>query len=202
MNEKERIRRAKNGDQAAFEELVSAYEKKIYNMGLRYTGSQQDALDICQEVFLRLFRFIGQFNEASSFSTWLYRIAVNVCKDTIRKKQKVVELSFEVEDEEGNYEVEVSDLRYNPEDSVQRRELRHQILHAIAELPEKYREIIILRDINGLSYEEISRCLELEEGTVKSRISRAREKLRVFLSKTGNFSEETQSKKEERGGFA
>ena len=200
LREQELVKRAKAGDEEAFEELVSLYEKKIYNMGLRYTGNQQDALDICQDVFLRLFRFISQFNEESSFSTWIYRIASNVCKDCVRKSQKIMEISFEVRDEEdGGYEINVSDLRFSPESDFQRKELRMAIVQGISALPEKYREIIIMRDINGMSYSEIGKCLGLEEGTVKSRIARARDKLREFLSGQGNFSSETKSKRVEGG---
>ncbi len=195
IQEKELIRRAKAGDEAAFEELVSAYEKKIYNMGLRYTGNQQDALDICQEVFLRLFRFIRQFNEASSFSTWLYRIGINVCKDLLSKKTRRAEQPLEYPDEESDSRpAEVPDDRYDPEKIMEGAELRRTLADAIAQLPAPQREMIILRDVQGLSYEEIGEALCLESGTVKSRLFRARENLRKKLLQNGNIFDFSASK--------
>ncbi len=201
MDERELIERTKAGKQDAFEALVSTYEQKIYHMALRYTANPQDALDICQEVFLRVFRFLPGFAQNSSFSTWIYRITANVCKDTLRKRSKTMELSFATQDEDEPFEHEVADLRYNPEDALMQNEMREQLARGIAELPEKYRQVVILRDINGLTYDEIARCLDLEEGTVKSRIARGRDRLRKFLSKSGNFSSAVQSK-ESKGGKA
>jgi len=198
--EKRLVGAAKLGDKSAFEELVRLYEKKIYNMGLRYTGSEQDALDVCQEVFLRIYRFIPQFNEASSFSTWCYRIAVNVCKDVVGRRRSYMETSFDMyDDEDEAYELEVADMRFDPADAAERKELVEAIRQGIRMLGHDHRQIVIMRDINGMTYEEISRCLNIEEGTVKSRLARAREKLRVFLCETGNFYASKQSKELERG---
>lgn len=181
------VGRVKAGDSRAFEELVSAYEKKIYNLGLRYTGNPQDAMDICQEVFLRVYRFIGGFGGDSRFSTWIYRIAANVSKDFIAKKSRAAEVSLEVEGEEESFSAEIADMRFSPETELENAELQQAIATAIESLPEKYRQVIVLRDVNGLSYGEIGQVLALEEGTVKSRIARARERLRVFLTQDGNF---------------
>ncbi len=190
--ELELVRRSKAGDEQAFEQLVLIYEKKIYSMGLRYTGSSQDALDICQEVFLRLFRFIGQFNENSRFSTWVYRISANVCKDAVSHRHAdAMPLGRDTDDEQ--YSIEISDLRYSPEKQFDTIELRDTIADGIMSLPQKYREIVIMRDINGLTYSEIGEALSIEEGTVKSRLARAREQLRTFLSAIGNISPNSQS---------
>ena len=187
MNEKELVQRAKDGEQDAFEQLVTMYEKKVYATAYRYLGNESDALDMSQEVFIRVFRFLDKFNEDSSFSTWLYRITINVCKDGIKKRGSRNELPLEMPDEEkGTYVNEIRDDRYDPVDIYERAELNRTIRDGIESLPPNYRDIIIMRDICGLSYEEISDTLKLEIGTVKSRISRARERMRKYLLQYGN----------------
>ena len=187
-NEKALVQQAKAGDRNAFAALVSAYEGKIYNLALRYLGNREDAMDASQEVFLRVFRFLPGFQEESGFSTWIYRIGVNVCKDMLVKRNKRNELSLELPDDEDDYRtVEVSDERYDPQAIVEQSDLRESLASAIAELPQQQREMIVLRDIQGLSYEEIGQVLCLESGTVKSRLSRARENLRKKLLQSGNI---------------
>lgn len=186
--ERELVQQAKAGDRAAFAGLVSAYEGKIYNLALRYLGSREDAMDASQEVFLRVFRFLPGFQEESGFSTWIYRIGVNVCKDMLHRRLKRAEEPLEVPDEEDEGRpVDVPDLRYDPERIMEGAELRQALSDAILALPEQQREIIILRDIRGLSYEEIALALALEAGTVKSRLFRARENLRKKLLQNGNI---------------
>ena len=186
--ERELVQQAKAGDRAAFAGLVSAYEGKIYNLALRYLGSREDAMDASQEVFLRVFRFLPGFQEESGFSTWIYRIGVNVCKDMLHRRLKRAEQPLEVPDEEDEGRpVDVPDLRYDPERIMEGAELRQALSDAILALPEQQREIIILRDIRGLSYEEIALALVLEAGTVKSRLFRARENLRKKLLQNGNI---------------
>ena len=186
--EKALVQQAKAGDRDAFAALVSAYEGKIYNLALRYLGNREDAMDASQEVFLRVFRFLPGFQEESGFSTWIYRIGVNVCKDMLVKRNKRNELSLELPDDEDDYRtVEVADERYDPQAIVEQSDLRESLASAIAELPQQQREMIVLRDIQGLSYEEIGQVLCLESGTVKSRLSRARENLRKKLLQSGNI---------------
>ena len=145
-------------------------------------------MDASQEVFLRVFRFLPGFQEESGFSTWIYRIGVNVCKDMLVKRNKRNELSLELpDDEDDNRTVEVADERYDPQAIVEQSDLRESLASAIAELPQQQREMIVLRDIQGLSYEEIGQVLCLESGTVKSRLSRARENLRKKLLQSGNI---------------
>lgn len=182
------VQQAKAGDRNAFAALVSAYESKIYNLALRYLGNREDAMDASQEVFLRVFRFLPGFQEESGFSTWIYRIGVNVCKDMLIKQNRRNEQSLEMDDEdEDSRTMDLVDCRYSPEQILENAELREMLLSAIAALPGQQREVIILRDIQGLSYEEISRVLSLESGTVKSRLSRARETLRKKLLQNGNI---------------
>lgn len=187
-SEKALVQKAKAGDRDAFAALVSAYEGKIYNLALRYLGNREDAMDASQEVFLRVFRFLPGFQEESGFSTWIYRIGVNVCKDMLAKRTKRGELPLEIPDEEEDYRTaEVADSRYDPEAIVEQADLRESLAEAIGQLPQQQREMIVLRDIQGLSYEEIGQVLSLEAGTVKSRLSRARENLRKKLLQSGNI---------------
>lgn len=187
MNEQELIEKARSGDSASFERLVTLYERKVYATAFRYMGNEADALDMAQEVFIRVFRFLDKFNEKSSFSTWLYRITVNVCKDGLKKRGGRNELPLEIpDDDDGYYINEVSDSRYDPVEVYEKVELQRIIRDGIDALPTNYKEIIIMRDICGLTYEEISETLSIEIGTVKSRISRARERLRNYLLQTGN----------------
>lgn len=188
LNEKEIIRRAANGDSRAFEDIVSLYEKKIYNLLYKNLGSEQDALDACQEVFLRVFRFIGGFKEESSFSTWIHRIAMNVCKDHMKKHHGAYDMtSLNQQNDDDSYEIEVSDIRYNPENELERKELIKMLDAGIKSISPAYRDALVLREISGKSYAEISEILSIDVGTVKSRIARAREKLRKYLSSHGTF---------------
>ncbi len=194
MNEYEIVALAKNGDHNAFEQIVTTYEKKVYNMALRYTGDPEDALDICQEVFLRVYRFLPKYRGESTLSTWIYRITMNVCHDTAGNKTNIYELSLDSGPGDDEQTTEIADLRYDPEKELEKKHTRQLVQQAISMLDSDHRDVIIMRDINGLSYDEISNVLNISTGTVKSRISRAREKLKNFLLKSGNFFEEMQSK--------
>ena len=192
----ELVSRAKEGDRQAFETLVSRYESKIYHMALRYTGDAQEALVITQEVFLRMYRGLYSSPEDCNVGVWLYRLTDLVCKDAIRQISSRAILSEQ--DKEEPYEIEIPDLRYNPESVYDRAALRDTIVDAVSALPEHLRKVIILREIAGMTYEEISDCLELELGTVKSRIARGRDKLRSFLSRP--VEKEPENKKTQKGG--
>ena len=193
------VSRAKEGDRQAFETLVSRYESKIYHMALRYTGDAQEAMDITQEVFLRMYRGLYSCPEDCNVGVWLYRLTDLVCKDTIRQISSRAILTEQELDKEEPYEIEIPDLRYNPESVYDRAALRDTIVDAVSALPEHLRKVIILREIAGMTYEEIADCLEVELGTVKSRIARGRDKLRSFLSRPVE-KKETDSKKSQKGG--
>lgn len=199
-SETDLVRQAKAGDARAFEALVTAYETRIYNLALRYLGNPHDAEDAAQEVFLRVFRFLEGFQEESSFSTWLYRIGVNVCKDMLKARSQRQEQPLGQEDEEdGTHPIHIPDLRYDPETVYSETEKRELLCAAIEALPPRQREILILRDLQGLSYEELAEVLSLEVGTVKSRLARSRESLRKILLQNGNIFQ-FPSSKEMRGG--
>lgn len=175
MNEDKLIARAARGDAAAFNELLGAYEKKMYAVCLRMSGNHEDAQDCLQETMLRVYRAISGFKRQSSFSTWLYRVAMNTCLDELRKKRNRPSTSLDGLLETG---WSPSDEFDTPERHALERERQQEIRRAIAELPEDMRAAVVLRDIEGLPYEEIARVLDINVGTIKSRISRGREKLR------------------------
>ena len=186
--ELEIILRVRAGDTDAFEALVLEHQNKVYSLALRMVGNEEDARDMAQEAFIRAFNSLASFRGESKFSVWLYRLTSNICIDFLRghAKRRTVSLSWEDEDgEEG--ELEIPDERFSPEARLERTELRESVRRGLDSLSPEYREILLLREINGLSYDEISRALNLEEGTVKSRIFRARKKLSEFLIREGNI---------------
>ncbi|MGI6704217.1 MAG: RNA polymerase sigma factor [Clostridia bacterium] len=182
------VERSKGGDLTAFEELVVMYQKQIYNLSYRMMGSEEDACDMTQEAFLKAFKSIRKFNGKSSFGTWVYRIAVNVCIDELRKRKKVKLYPVVHNDNpEGDGSKLIADTEDLPEERIERQETRKQVQRAINRLTEDYRAIIILRDIQGRSYQEIAGILGLNIGTVKSRINRARHNLKEELIKQGEL---------------
>lgn len=194
--EKVLLQRAKKGEMAAFESLVTAYERRIHALALRSTGSESDAADITQEVFLRAYRALDSFRGDSGFSTWLYRITANLCVDLARKSKGTPSETLD-----GENTIEVPDLRgeHQPEAALQNKELRRELDIAMSMISEEHRKIVILRDVAGMSYADIAEALELEQGTVKSRLSRARAALRTILIERGNIVLPSASKQTERG---
>lgn len=183
-NEQILLERSKAGDVEAFEALVEAYQKRIFNLAYRIVGNYDDAGDMTQEALIRVFKSIAGFREQSSFSTWIYRITTNVCLDEIRRKKnkKVLSLDEEIHMEDGEMKRQFMNDDPLPDEIAEREELRRVVNEAIHSLPEDHRVIITLRDIQGLSYDEIANVLDCPSGTVKSRISRARNALKNILS--------------------
>ena len=183
------IERVRGGEVNAFEGLVRAYEKNVYNIALRMSGSREDALDISQEAFLKAYHALGGFRGESKFSVWLYRIVSNTCLDFLRERKRRAELPLQTEDDEGETaQTEIPDETLSPERLYERKLTREALRRGLLSLPEDQRRILLLREIEGLSYEEIAEALSLESGTVKSRIFRARKKLCAFLAEDGNIS--------------
>ncbi len=174
------------GDSDRFGELVRAYEKGIYNLCLRMLRNEQDAMDASQEAFFKAYRALSSFRGDSKFSVWLYRLTTNVCRDMLRRRPAAA--SVPLEDEDGT-ELPLPDDRFDPERTLERKELRLAVRRALDALPEEFRTVLLLREISGLSYEEISGVTGLEDGTVKSRIFRARKRLAAILLESGNISE-------------
>lgn len=175
MNEEKLISRAAKGDASAFNELLGTQEKRMYAVCLRMCGNHEDAQDCLQESMLRIFRSISGFKGQASFSTWVYRVTMNTCLDELRKKKNKQTASLDGLLDSGWSPSDDSDT---PEHHTIAGEKRTAIRKAIADLPEDMRSAIVLRDIEGFSYDEISDMLGINVGTIKSRISRGREKLR------------------------
>jgi RNA polymerase sigma-70 factor (ECF subfamily) len=184
------IDRVQHGDTDAFEALVLDNQKKVYNLALKMTGNENDALDISQEAFIKAYTGIHTFRAESRFSVWLYRMTYNLCIDFLRKKQRVPAASITYIDDDGDYaDLEIPDTRYEPGGEAERKELREAVSKGIDALPLHHREIIVMREMTGMSYEEIAVSLGISEGTVKSRLSRARQNLVLLLEKYGTFSQ-------------
>jgi RNA polymerase sigma-70 factor (ECF subfamily) len=186
-----------SGDANAFEELVLEYQTRVYNIAMKMTGNEDDAFDISQEAFLKAYRALGGFRGEASFGSWLYRLTANLSVDFMRREarhrpEKAVYLDDETE---GERPVEIPDLSSEPQTALERRETLEAIEAGLKRLPEEQRLILVMRDFNGLSYQEISEALNVEMGTVKSRIYRARARLASFLLSEGNFFKKTSSKK-------
>ena len=180
-NELGLIERAARGDGAAFSDLMAVHEAKMYAVALRMCGNHEDAQDCLQDAMIRIYRAISGFKGQSSFSTWVYRITTNTCLDELRRRKTRQNTSLDGLLDAG---WSPSDDMDTPERHALASERRREISRAIAELPEDMRAAIILRDVQGFAYDEIAEMLGANVGTIKSRISRGREKLREKLSET------------------
>lgn len=195
------IAKVLDGDTDAFEALVNDQKKVVFNLALRMLGNEEDAYDISQDAFLKAYTNLSGFRGDCKFSSWLYKLTTNLCLDFIRKRNrhKVVSLVYEDEDGEAEYP-EIPDESFSPEVLTEQKQLRESVQKGLGQLPEQQRQILVLREIGGLRYDEIGRQLNIEEGTVKSRIFRARKKLCEILMRDGNISDHLPSEKTERGG--
>lgn len=171
------IKKAQKGDEKALEALLLRYQKKIYNVAYRFMGSEADAYDMAQEAMIKIYRSIRAFRRDASFSSWVYRLTVNTCLDGLRKRKKAP-LPY---DNKMENDVAIEDSIENPEIHALTIESLEDIQKAISLLSEEHRITVILRDIQGLTYEEISETLSISIGTVKSRISRGRQRLKQIL---------------------
>ena len=199
MEEREIIERVVAGDSDAFGLLVEKYQTKVYNLALRMCGNEDDAFDLSQDAFVRAWRSLGSFQFESSFSTWLFRLTSNICLDYLRAKKRRAAVSLTMSgDDEEETQLDIPDPGMGPEEAAIAAEDKRLLMEALNSLPADQRQIITLRAINDLSYAEIAQILNLQEGTVKSRLSRARTALRNKLLQSGNNSENDSSRKTER----
>ena len=193
------IDNARQGDQAAFEQLVRLYEKRVFALTLRMCRNPEDAAEAAQEAFLSAWQGLAFFRGESSFATWLYRLASNACVDLLRREGRHrAAAGPSLNDEALN--VGIPDGSASPQEAAERSELRQQIEDGLSALSPEHRQVLILREMHQLTYDEIADTLSLDVGTVKSRISRGRKQLRNFLLKTGNFSAAPASKESGKEG--
>lgn len=172
------VERVLDNDLAAFEQLVSRYQNKITGYAARMLNDSTEAEDVAQETFIKAYRSLASFRGESSFSTWLYRIATNLCIDRVRKIKRSPKPAYSLDEpfdkEEDKGGRELPDMTYEPSLSIEREEVRRQVRETVAEMPEKLRAVIVMCDIQGMSYENIAQVLGVPLGTVKSRLFHAR----------------------------
>lgn len=180
-----RIEKAKAGDIRAFEELMEEHQKAIYNVAYRIVGNYDDASDVAQDAMIKIFKNLSYFEERSKFTTWMYRIVTNTALDFLKKnrRNKVISIDETISGEENDYGKQLASDEATPQELVEQDERKQAVLKALYKLTPEHRAVLVLRDINGLSYDEIANVLMCSEGTVKSRINRARKSLRETLLK-------------------
>lgn len=178
MEENNLIKKVKSGDVKAFEILIKSYENTIYSICFKILKNETDAYDAAQEVCIKIWKQINKFEEKSKFSTWIYRIATNQCLDILRKNKNRKVVSINQNEE---WALELEDTKINIEKQVEDAERLRVLKLALDELKNEQREIIIMKDINNLSYDEIAKNQNISLGTVKSRLSRARNALKNIL---------------------
>jgi len=168
---------------------VALYEKKVFNLALRMTGSVEDAQDITQEAFMRVYTGLRHFRGDATFSTWLYRIVSNMCLDELRRRRRRASVSLDqpIPQLDGDIPRQLIDPQADPQHSVEGADLRHLVQQSILRLSPDHRLIIVLRDLQGFSYEEIASMLQCSLGTVKSRLNRARLSLRRAMEEQELF---------------
>ena len=193
------IQAARNGDQAAFGELVQQYQKRVFALAVRMCPTPELAEEAAQEAFLAAWQGLPFFRGDSAFATWLYRLTSNACVDLLRREGRHRGAAGpSLNDEESD--LRLPDDAPGPQEQAERRELREQIETALQALTPEHRQVLVLREMHQLSYDEIAQVLKLDVGTVKSRINRGRKQLRNFLLKSGNFSPPAASKESGKEG--
>lgn len=197
INEKEIIERVLGGDTEAFSELVTRYEKTVYNLAQRMVGDRSDAADMAQEAFVKAWTNLPSYRGESRFSAWLYRITTNVCLDFLRHKSRRPQVSLSTSDDDEERQLDIPDPKSMPEELLMKKLGMEAVHRGLERLPPKHRQILVMRELGGLSYSEIAAQLSLEEGTVKSRIFRARKNLCAFLLGDGNIPDSIASNDQE-----
>jgi RNA polymerase sigma-70 factor (ECF subfamily) len=175
--------RHRYGDAAAFEEVYRSHAKMVFNLTLRMAGNVEEAEDLTQEIFLRIHRHLGRFNGRSTLKTWIYRVTLNYCRSKLGRRRYPTQPLAEENEGEG---AELVDTGRSPEDLTLAHDAGRQVAEALRQVKPRFREAVVLRDLQGLSYEEIAEILDIRIGTVRSRIARGRERLRVLLEKSSS----------------
>ncbi len=179
------VQMSAEGNEKAFSQLVSIYEDSVFNMAMYITKNREDALDVSQEVFLKLWRTLESFRGECSIKSYLMKLTKNAALDLKRRNSYRQTVSLTMENDEGeSSQLDIADTSEdaNPQEAYLRRERIEKVRRAISELDEEHRQVIVMREMNGMSYREISDALGINEGTVKSRINRARSALKKILT--------------------
>ncbi|MCG8484017.1 MAG: RNA polymerase sigma factor [Clostridia bacterium] len=182
--EKLLLKKAIKGDIESFERLIEKYQVKAYNIALRMMGNEEDAKDTLQDAWIKIYKSLKKFRQDSSFYTWIYRIVTNTCHDALKKRNRINQVTS-LTDYSNSFEGEINDIKdevHIPERIFENKEYTQLLLESLDKLSTDHKQIIILRDVQGFSYEEISQIMACSEGTVKSRLSRARIKLKEIIS--------------------
>ena len=174
----ELIERHRVGDPAAFDEIFKRYEHMVFNLALRMSGDREEAADLSQEIFLRVYRHVGRFRGRSSLKTWIYRVALNCCRSRLSRRRLPVLSS---PDMASDVLERIRDRRAGPERVAIGRDRARHLFEALLRLPRVFREAVVLRDVEELAYDEIAAVLGVRLGTVRSRIARGRDRLRQAL---------------------
>lgn len=180
------VERARTGDQRAFRELVERYQRKVFSIAFGFVRNKDDAMDLTQEVFVKVHRYLDGYQGNASFYTWLYRISVNVCIDWIRRERKHKGLDYDdsmshEDAADSDTPVVSSTTGINPAKALGQKELAQKIEEATGKLSPAHAEILVLREVEGLSYEELAELLDIPKGTVMSRLHHARQNLKKHL---------------------
>ncbi len=198
------VSRAKAGAPEAFRALVVRYQRKVYAVALGIVKDRDLAWDVAQEAFLRVHAHLSEFKGESSFSTWILRIGTHLAIDSVRKERAAAKRDIddvnEPDLERGGEGILATALGNDPQESVLRRELAGKMTEALAQLPEKHRTILVLREVEGLSYEELAERLGIHKGTVMSRLFHARKKMQVLLREYAGLGQPEAGGEAEGGG--
>lgn len=202
MSESEKIlvEKSAGGDINAFETLIQSHQKKVYNIALRMTKNPEDAQELSQDALVRAFTAIKKFRGDSSFATWLYRITMNVCTDFLRKRNKATIISIEQPGAENEQTIQIADNEPGPHEVSEKNYLKKIVREAMDQLPPEHRQVLILRDLLDMSYRDIANTLNINEGTIKSRINRARESLKKVISNSPELFQDYVVKLNRKGG--
>lgn len=200
--EKKLIELSVSGDIEAFETLIQSHQKRVYNIALRMTGNPEDAQELAQDAIVRAFTSIGKFRGDSSFSTWLYRITINVCTDFLRKRRKTTVISMEQGpvSNENNQGIQIEEEAPGPDELAEKKQLKELVREAIDLLSDEHKQVLILRDIMDMSYKEIANTLNVNEGTIKSRLNRARAGLKKIIMQRAELFKDYVVKYDRKGG--
>jgi RNA polymerase sigma-70 factor (ECF subfamily) len=210
MSDRELVARCQAGDEAAFDKLVCRHQQRALNVAFQLLRDHEDAMEVAQDAFVRVYRSIGEFRGDSEFTTWLHQIVVNLARNkrrwwTRRGREKAVSLDSGLTTMDGDVKLQVAAADDPPDVAVVKKEFVQAVGEHLAQLPGKFREVLVLRNIEDMSYEEIAAALHCSVGTVKSRIARAREALRQGMhdesayAKASSFAGATADKTADKG---